>query len=117
LKTLLLVEDIELNMDLLVQILEEDYGLLLARDGAEAVRLAETGRPDLVLMDISLPVIDGYEAARRIQRQTPGLPIIGLSSHAMEGDALRAQAAGCCAYLTKPVDEDLLRATIERYLS
>jgi two-component system cell cycle response regulator DivK len=107
-KTLLIVEDNESNIDLLVQILEEDYALLVARDGAEAVRMAGTCALDLVLMDISLPIMDGYEATRRIRSVRPDLPVIGLSSHAMQGDAEAAFAAGCIHYMTKPVDEDLL---------
>jgi two-component system cell cycle response regulator DivK len=115
-KTVLIVEDVELNIDLLVQILEEDYTLLVARDGVEAVALAEQKKPDLVLMDMSLPVMDGYEATRNIRKTFPSLPIIGLSAHAMSGDADNARAAGCNDYLTKPVDEDLLLKKLKEYL-
>jgi CheY-like chemotaxis protein len=115
-KTILIVEDIELNIDLLVQILEDDYSLLVAKDGAEGVALTEQHKPDLVLMDISLPVMDGYEATRRIRASFSSLPVIGLSAHAMQGDAEKAKAAGCTDYLTKPVDEDLLLQKIKEYL-
>lgn len=115
-KSVLIVEDMDLNVDLLTQILEDDYTILVARDGAQGVALAEREHPDLVLMDISLPIMDGYEAARRIRQAHPGLPIIGLSAHAMQGDDERARAAGCSAYLTKPLDEDLLLETLRRYL-
>jgi two-component system cell cycle response regulator DivK len=115
-KTILIVEDIELNIDLLVQILEDDYRLLVAKDGAEGVALTEQNRPDLVLMDISLPVMDGYEATRQIRNAFPSLPIIGLSAHAMQGDAEKAKEAGCNDYLTKPVDEDLLLQKLTQYL-
>ena len=116
-KTIMIVEDIELNIDLLVQILEEQgYSLLIAKDGAQAVALAQQSRPDLVLMDISLPVMDGYEAARILRREYPSLPIIGLSAHAMQGDDEKARAAGCNEYLTKPVDEDLLLIRLREYL-
>ena len=115
-KTILIVEDIELNIDLLVQILEDDYSLLIARDGAEGVALTEQSRPDLVLMDISLPVMDGYEATRHIRKSFQTLPIIGLSAHAMQGDAEKAKAAGCTDYLTKPVDEDLLLRKLKECL-
>lgn len=115
-KTVLIVEDVELNIDLLTQILEEDYNLLVAKNGAEGVALAEQEEPDLVLMDISLPVMDGYEAARSIRKTFPSLPVIGLSAHAMQGDAEKAIAAGCTDYLTKPVDEDLLIRKLKEYL-
>lgn len=115
-KTILIVEDIELNVDLLTQILEDEYELLIARDGAEGVAMVRRYSPDLVLMDIALPVMDGYEASRRIHESSPSLPIIGLSSHAMKGDAEKALAAGCTDYLTKPIDEDLLLQKLRHYL-
>jgi two-component system cell cycle response regulator DivK len=115
-KTILIVEDVELNIDLLVQILEDQYRLLVARDGSQGVALAEQEKPALVLMDISLPVMDGYEAARIIRRTSPSLPIIGLSAHAMQGDVEKAKEAGCTDYLTKPVDEVLLLSKLKEYL-
>jgi CheY-like chemotaxis protein len=115
-KTILIVEDMEINIDLLTQILEGDYNLLIAKDGMQGVDLTEKNKPDLVLMDISLPVMDGYEATRAIRRTFQSLPIIGLSAHAMQGDDERAKAAGCTDYLTKPVDEDLLLKKLREYL-
>lgn len=115
-KKILIVEDIELNIDLLVQILEDDYDLVIAQDGAQGVDMAKETLPDLVLMDISLPGMDGYQAARLIRESIPEMPIIGLSAHAMQGDAQKALDAGCCDYLTKPVDEDLLLQKIKTYL-
>lgn len=115
-KTILIVEDIELNIDLLTQILEEDYNLLVAKDGAQGVELTENCKPDLILMDISLPVMDGYEATRAIRKTFPSLPVIGLSAHAMQGDDDKAKAAGCNDYLTKPVDEELLIKKLKEYL-
>jgi CheY-like chemotaxis protein len=115
-KTILIVEDVELNIDLLTQLLEDDYRLLVAKDGVEGVALAQQHHPDLVLMDIALPGLDGYEATRRIRAMLPTLPIIGLSSYAMSGDAEKAIAAGCSAYLTKPIDEDLLFKKLKEYL-
>jgi two-component system cell cycle response regulator DivK len=115
-KTILIVEDTDLNIDLLTQILEEDYSLLIAKDGAQGVSMAQENSPDLILMDISLPVMDGYEATRRIRTTLASTPIIGLSAHAMQGDAKRAKEAGCSDYLTKPVDEDLLVKKIKEYL-
>jgi CheY-like chemotaxis protein len=115
-KTILIVEDIDLNVDLLIQLLEEQYNLLVAKDGMQGVALTEQCKPDLVLMDISLPLMDGYEATRTIRKTFSSLPIIGLSAHAMQGDADKAKAAGCNDYLTKPVDEDRLFTMLKQYL-
>ena len=115
-KTILIVEDIDLNIDLLTQILEDDYNLLVAKDGAQGVAFTEQYKPDLVLMDISLPIMDGYEATQNIRKTYQSLPIIGLSAHAMQGDADKARDAGCTDYLTKPVDENLLLQKIKQYL-
>jgi two-component system cell cycle response regulator DivK len=116
LKTILIVEDIDLNIDLLTQILEDDYNILVAKDGAQGVDLAIQNRPDLILMDISLPVMDGYEATRNIRKTFPSRPIIGLSAHAMQGDDDKAKTAGCTDYMTKPLDEDLLLQKLKQYL-
>jgi two-component system, cell cycle response regulator DivK len=115
-KTILIVEDLDLNIDLLTQLLEDEYALVVARDGTNGVALAEEKRPDLVIMDIALPLMDGYEASRRIRAKFPSMPILGLSSHAMAGDVEKARAAGCNDYLTKPIDEDLLRGKIRELL-
>ena len=115
-KTILIVEDIDLNIDLITQILEEDYNLVVAKDGMQGVELTEKHKPDLVLMDISLPIMDGYEATRNIRKTFPSMPIIGLSAHAMQGDIEKAKAAGCTDYMTKPVDEDLLLKKLKEYL-
>ena len=109
-KKILIIEDIALNLDLLTQLLEDDYELVAAGDGASGVALAEQARPDLILMDISLPIMDGYEATRRI-KSNPRLnhiPIIALTAHAMSGDIEKARVAGCDDYLAKPLDERLL---------
>jgi CheY-like chemotaxis protein len=109
-KKILIVEDVQLNTDLLVQLLEDEYELVTAVDGRQALTLAEKERPDLILMDMSLPLIDGYEAARRL-KANPDLAyiiIIGLSAHAMSGDEQKALDAGCDSYLTKPLNEELL---------
>ena len=116
LKTILIVEDTELNIDVLTQILENDYNLLIAKDGAQGVDMALENNPDLIIMDISLPIIDGYEATRRIREAKISVPIIGLSAHAMSGDAEKAKEAGCNDYLTKPVDEILLIQKLNQYL-
>jgi len=116
-KTILIVEDAELNVDLLTQLLEDDYRLLIANDGAQGVAMAEQNDPDLILMDISLPIMDGYEATRKIRERLQSTPIIGLSAHAMSGDAERAREAGCNDYMTKPLNEDLLLKKLKEYLS
>ena len=115
-KTILIVEDTELNVDLLTQLLEDDYQLLVARDGAESVLVTEKNKPDLILMDISLPLMDGYEAARQIHQRYPTLPIIGISANAMKSDHEKAIAAGCTDYLTKPIDENILLKKLQEYL-
>ena len=115
-KTILVVEDTELNIDLVTQLLEDDYNLLIARDGEQGVTMARENRPDLILMDISLPVLDGYEAARQIRATLQSTPIIGLSAHAMAGHELKAKEAGCNDYLTKPINDVLLFDMQERYL-
>jgi CheY-like chemotaxis protein len=115
-KTILIVEDVEFNIDLLTQILENDYYLIVAKDGAQGVAYTEQYKPDLILMDIAMPIMDGYEATRIIRKAFQSLPIIGLSSHAMQGDAEKAKDAGCTDYLTKPIVEDLLMEKIREYL-
>lgn len=115
-KTILIVEDTELNIDLLTQLLEDDYALVVAKDGAQGVALALENKPDLILMDISLPIMDGYTATRKIRETLSSTPIIGLSAHAMQSDYDKAIEAGCNDYLTKPFDEDLLLNKIMRFL-
>jgi len=78
--------------------------------------MAQENNPDLILMDVSLPVMDGYEATRKIREAKKSIPIIGLSAHAMSGDAEKAREAGCDDYLTKPVDEILLIQKLNQYL-
>jgi two-component system, cell cycle response regulator DivK len=104
---LLLVEDNELNRDMLSRRLQrKGYDVLIAVDGAEGVEVATSEIPDLVLMDISLPVLDGWEATRRIRatQATRDIPVIALTAHAMAGDRQKALDAGCDDYDTKPVD-------------
>ncbi|MGE0825279.1 MAG: response regulator [Candidatus Binatia bacterium] len=117
-KRILIVEDIAFNSDLLIQLLENNYTLLTAVDGAEGIDIAERERPDLIIMDLSLPVVDGWEATRRIKAnpQLQHIPILALSSHAMRGDEEKARLAGCDDYLSKPLDEDLLYAKIAHFL-
>ena len=116
-KKILIVEDVELNVELVTQLLEDDFELAVARDGEQGIAMATSERPDLILMDMSLPLCDGYEATRRIRAVGLAMPIIGLSAHAMAGDAERALAAGCDDYLTKPLDDARLFATLDRLLA
>jgi two-component system, cell cycle response regulator DivK len=118
LKKILIVEDVDFNMELLVQLLEDTYELVLARDGAAGLALAAAEQPDLVLMDMSLPVMDGWEATRRIKAdpKMSGIRVIGLSAHAMASAEEQARTAGCDDYLTKPVEDDVLLARIEAVL-
>ena len=117
-KTILIVEDVALNRDLLMQLLEDDYARVMAVDGAAGVAMAASHTPDLILMDLSLPVIDGWEATRRIKADpaTAGIPVIAITANAMSGDADKARAAGCDDFMTKPVDEDLLFAKLHHWL-
>jgi len=117
-KTILIVEDVELNRQLLVQLLEDRYRLVLAEDGAAALERAAEACPDLILMDLSLPRMDGWEATRLLKAdpRVARIPIIALSAHAMRGDEERARASGCDGFLTKPIDETLLFQTLARYL-
>ena len=117
-KKILVVEDVDFNRDLLVQLLEDDYEVIEAVNGQEGVELAERERPDLILMDLSLPVMDGWEATRHLKANDDfrSIPVIALTAHAMKGDEEKALAAGCEDYLVKPLDEDELIAKIEKYL-
>ncbi len=115
-KTILVVEDTELNIDLITQLLEDEYTLLFARDGEQGVEMALKNEPDLILMDISLPIVDGYEATRRIRKAQKTMPIIGLSAHAMSGHEQNAIQAGCTDYLTKPIDDELLFNKLKLHL-
>ena len=117
-KRILVVEDVEFNRDLIVQLLEDEYEILTATDGAEGLEVAERERPDLILMDLSLPVMDGWEAVRRVKASEAlrGIPVIALSAHAMKGDEDRARQSGCDDYLSKPLDEDLLFEKLAKFL-
>ena len=116
---ILLVEDNEMNRDMLSRRLErKGYQVVLAVDGQSGVELAGTEAPDLVLMDMSLPVLDGWEATRRLKADpaTAHLPVIALTAHAMSGDRERAIAAGCDDYDTKPIELARLLGKIEALL-
>ncbi len=117
-KKVLIVEDVDFNRDLVVQLLEDKYHVIEAVNGQEGLELAERERPELILMDLSLPVIDGWEATRRLKANDDlrSIPVIALTAHAMKGDEEKALAAGCDDYLVKPLDEDELMVRIAKYL-
>jgi CheY-like chemotaxis protein len=116
---ILLVEDDDLNRDMLSRRLQRrGHQVLLAADGMQAILMAESETPDLVLLDMSLPVIDGWEVARRLKASptTARVPVVALTAHAMAGDRERALAAGCDDYDTKPIDFPQLVAKLEALL-
>jgi two-component system cell cycle response regulator DivK len=117
-KTVLVVEDVALNRDLLEQILEEEYNVVFAADGAEGLTKAAECRPDLILMDLSLPVVDGWQATQRLKAdpELAGIPVIAVTAHAMAGQEEKARAAGADDFLTKPIDEDVLLNMLHRWL-
>jgi CheY-like chemotaxis protein len=116
---ILLVEDNEMNRDMLSRrLIRSGYEIILAVDGAQGVAMAASAAPDLVLMDMSLPVLDGWEATRRLKGDpaTRGLPVIALTAHAMAGDEAKAREAGCDDFDTKPVEYPRLLSKIEGLL-
>ena len=117
---ILLVEDNEINRDMLSRRLERrGYRVTIALDGEQGVSMAGSEAPDLILMDMSLPVLDGWEAARRLKAapETRSIPIIALTAHAMAGDRERAIESGCNDYDTKPVEFERLLEKIETILA
>jgi CheY-like chemotaxis protein len=116
---ILLVEDNEMNRDMLSRrLMRKDYTVVCATDGLEAVTMAASEQPDLILMDMRLPEIDGWEATRRIKSapETGSIPVIALTAHAMAGDREQALAAGCDDYDSKPIDLKRLMGKIEALL-
>ncbi|WP_101757428.1 response regulator [Oceanicoccus sp. KOV_DT_Chl] len=115
-KTILLVEDNEMNRDMLSRrLIRRNYHVIIAENGGTAVEKAISEHPDIILMDMELPVKDGWTASREISQQS-NIPIIALTAHALSGDKEKALAAGCRDYATKPIDFPALLAIIERYL-
>jgi two-component system cell cycle response regulator DivK len=115
----LLVEDNEMNRDMLSRrLIRRGFQVVFAMDGQQGVDLARSEQPDIILMDMSLPVIDGWEATRRVKADdvTRSVPVIGLTAHAMAGDREKAIEAGCDDYDTKPVELDRLIGKIERLI-
>ncbi|MEE8142787.1 MAG: response regulator [Planctomycetota bacterium] len=116
---ILLVEDNEMSRDMLSRRLERrGYQVLIAVDGGQGVAMAQSEAPDLILMDMSLPVLDGWEVARQLKAapETRGIPIIALTAHAMVGDREKALEAGCDDYDTKPIEFPRLVEKIETLL-
>lgn len=117
---ILLVEDNEMNRDMLSRRLtRKGYSVLLAVDGRQAVEMTRAERPDIVLMDMSLPVLDGWEATREIKAasETAAIPVIALTAHAMVSDRERCLSAGCDDFDTKPVELSRLLEKIEQQLA
>jgi CheY-like chemotaxis protein len=115
---ILLVEDNEMNRDMLSRRLErKGYQVVMALDGEQAVAMASAEAPALILMDMSLPVLDGWEATRRIRAANQTIPIIALTAHAMASDEQKAKEAGCNDYDTKPVELPRLLGKIEVQLA
>lgn len=117
---ILLVEDNEMNRDMLSRRLtRRGFEVVFAADGQQGVDLARSERPDIILMDMSLPVMDGWEATRRIKADATmrTIPVIGLTAHAMSGDREKAIEAGCDDYDSKPVEIDRLLGKINRLLN
>jgi CheY-like chemotaxis protein len=117
---ILLVEDNEMNRDMLSRrLLRKGYEVVMAVDGEQAVAMAQSEKPDLILMDMSLPVIDGWEATRRVKaiETSSRIPVIALTAHAMSGDRERALDAGCDDYDTKPIEMPRLLEKIDALLA
>ena len=117
---ILLVEDNEMNRDMLSRrLIRKGYEVVMAIDGEQAVAMAQSEKPDLILMDMSLPVIDGWEATRRVKaaEASSRIPIIALTAHAMSGDRERALGAGCDDYDTKPIEMPRLLEKIDALLA
>ncbi len=118
-KKVLIIEDNENNLYMMRFILTKlGHEVLEARDGGSGVDLAKAHRPDLILMDIQLPVLDGYSATRRIREDAAlaGIPIIAVTSYAMVGDREKAIAAGCTAYVEKPIDPPSFIRILEEFI-
>jgi len=117
---ILLVEDNEMNRDMLKRRLERrEFTVLVAVDGVQGVDMMKSEKPDIVLMDMSLPEMDGWTATRTVKADDDikNIPVIALTAHAMSGDREKAMEAGCDDYETKPIDFERLLGKIEKFLS
>jgi len=115
---ILVVDDATYNREILVQNLEDDYEMLEASDGLTGFCLARDAQPDLILLDLWLPSLDGWETTRRLRREptTAWIPIVAVTAHAMAGAEERALQSGCDDYVSKPVDEQLLLLKVRRWI-
>ena len=117
---ILVIEDNEQNLYLIRYILEDcGFEVFSAPDGVQGIDLAAALRPDLILLDIQLPVMDGYAVARNLRRNPDlaGTPIVAVTSYAMPGDREKAMESGCSGYIEKPIDPDTFDGEVEKYLS
>ena len=115
-KTILVAEDNDSNFILMTYILKRTYQVQRARNGLEAVKAADEGGIDLILMDIKMPLMDGLEATAQIKEKHPELPIVALTANAFESDRQLAIDAGCVDFLTKPISSQLCLSTIARFV-
>lgn len=118
-ETILIVEDNDSNRALVEKILStHGYRLLIALNGREAIEIATREHPDLILMDMKLPKVDGYQATRTLNQQpeTADIPIVALTAHAMDGDRQKALEAGCDGYISKPIDTRTFPEQVREYL-
>ena len=115
-KRILVAEDNDSNYILMNYILKKHYEYFRARNGQEAVELAETEKPDLILMDLKMPVMDGLEATRLIKAKTPDLPIVALTANSFDSDRHAALEAGCDDFLSKPINADRCIQTIAKFI-
>jgi len=118
-RTILVIEDNEQNLYLATFLLEQNgFVVVAARSGPEGITMATQLLPDLILLDIQLPQMDGYEVAQRLKRNPAlmNVPIVAVTSYAMVGDRERSLAAGCSGYIEKPINPDTFKSEIDRYL-
>lgn len=113
---ILIAEDLDSNFLFLKIVLSKNYDIIWAKDGAEAVTLFQEYNPDLVLMDIKMPIMDGLEATKLIHASSPTVPIIAQTANAFESDHQKARNAGCSDIITKPIKVVHLKAIVEKYL-
>ncbi|MBO4464398.1 MAG: response regulator [Prevotella sp.] len=115
-KKILIAEDNDSNFILMTYVVKGKYEYERARDGKEAVEMVNAGSFDLVLMDLKMPVMDGFEATKVIKSKLPSLPVIALTANVFDIDRQNAEAAGCDDFVAKPINREKFLATIERYI-